>query len=258
MLWTLSSPVTKAIDGGLKYLVRLMVKCSCLEVPACCLSTTRQHGCCHLGCRCPLRATWLCWAGGWLGLLVSEFREYTRHIPWQLVLVAVTAEKFVAHIWKWHWWLLSCALLWIPVKSFTASFLYAWKSLSSTLNLRCKLVAEGCSGGLCLGPRKDYSMVSFEQTDLLVNCWILENYAGACNRWLLCGVWLHVHLLSIHVSWTSGDFVCWGCSCTGCLDLGLEAWRFTESQKLNLSWIRFCLSIISLRARPDFDWVSFL
>ena len=162
------------------------------------------------------------------------------------------------------WWLLSCALLWIPVKSFTASFLNAWKSLSSTLNLRCKLVAEGCSGGLCLGPRKDYSMVSFEQTDLLINCWILENCAGACNRWLLCGVWSHAHLLSIHVSWTSGDFVCWGCSCTGCLDLGLEAWRFTESlplmciKKLNLSWIWLCLSIISLRARPDFDWVSFL
>ena len=33
MLCALSSPVTEATDGGLKCLARLMVKCTCLEVP---------------------------------------------------------------------------------------------------------------------------------------------------------------------------------------------------------------------------------
>ena len=39
----------------------------------------------------------------WPGLLESEFWEYARRIPWQLVLVTVAAEKSVADMWKWHW-----------------------------------------------------------------------------------------------------------------------------------------------------------
>ena len=41
MLSAISSPETEAADSGLKYLVRLVVKCSCLEVLTCCLSKTR-------------------------------------------------------------------------------------------------------------------------------------------------------------------------------------------------------------------------
>ena len=35
---------------------------------------------------------------GWIGFLTSGFQEYARHIPWQSVLVAVAAEKSVAHM----------------------------------------------------------------------------------------------------------------------------------------------------------------
>ena len=33
----LSSPVTGASDSGMKALVGLMLKCSCLKIPSCCL-----------------------------------------------------------------------------------------------------------------------------------------------------------------------------------------------------------------------------
>ena len=48
------SPVTEATDGGLNTLIRLMVKCSCLEVPGCCSSTATYEVCDPLGCCCPL------------------------------------------------------------------------------------------------------------------------------------------------------------------------------------------------------------
>ena len=40
MLSALSLPVTEVTDGGLKTLLGLMVKCSCLEVPGCWLPIT--------------------------------------------------------------------------------------------------------------------------------------------------------------------------------------------------------------------------
>ena len=45
MLCALSPPVTETTDGGLKTLVMLMVKCSCLEVPGYYLSTNKYEVC---------------------------------------------------------------------------------------------------------------------------------------------------------------------------------------------------------------------
>ena len=52
MLCEVSSPVTEANGGGLKVLVRLMEKFSCLEVPGCQSLTTKYEVCCLLG-YCP-------------------------------------------------------------------------------------------------------------------------------------------------------------------------------------------------------------
>ena len=52
--------VTEAADGGLKILLWLMVKCSCLDIPDCWSSTTTYEVCCILGCCCPLHTTWVC------------------------------------------------------------------------------------------------------------------------------------------------------------------------------------------------------
>ena len=60
MLCELSSPVAKATDGGLKCLIRVSVKVSGLEGPACWSSTTTKEVGCPLGCCCTLGATWLC------------------------------------------------------------------------------------------------------------------------------------------------------------------------------------------------------
>ena len=60
MLYALSSPVIEATDGGLKILLRLMMKCKCLEVTGCCSSTTMQEVCGPLGCFFALCTTWLC------------------------------------------------------------------------------------------------------------------------------------------------------------------------------------------------------
>ena len=57
MLCELSSLVTVATDHGLKALVGLMVKCSCLEVPGCSSLTTRCEDYGHQGCCCPLGTT---------------------------------------------------------------------------------------------------------------------------------------------------------------------------------------------------------
>ena len=58
MLCALSSPVTEATDDGLKDLLRLMMKCSCLEVLGCWSSTTTWKVYGPLGCCCPLDTTW--------------------------------------------------------------------------------------------------------------------------------------------------------------------------------------------------------
>ena len=74
MLCELSSPVTDVTDGGLKVLVRLMVKCSCLENWGCWSSTTKYEVCWLFGC-CPLDTIWVCCAGcmTWLsGIWVSR------------------------------------------------------------------------------------------------------------------------------------------------------------------------------------------
>ena len=60
MLCVLSLHVTEATGGGFNALVRLMVKCNCLEVPGCCSTTTRYEVCGLLGCCCPLGTTLLC------------------------------------------------------------------------------------------------------------------------------------------------------------------------------------------------------
>ena len=74
ILCALSLPVTEATDSGLKALVGLMVKCSSLELPGCCSSTTRYEVCGPLGYYCSLGTTWLCYASlmTWLaGIWVS-------------------------------------------------------------------------------------------------------------------------------------------------------------------------------------------
>ena len=61
MLCAISSPVTEATDSGLKLLLGLMVKCSCLEVLGCCSPTAKYEVCGPLGC--PLGTTRVCSAG---------------------------------------------------------------------------------------------------------------------------------------------------------------------------------------------------
>ena len=60
MLCELFSHVTEATDGGLKLLLGLMVKCSCLEIPGCCSFTTKYEVSGHLGCYCHFGTTWAC------------------------------------------------------------------------------------------------------------------------------------------------------------------------------------------------------
>ena len=61
MLCGLSSPVADAIDGGLNYFVKVNMKVSGLEGPACWSSTTGKEVSCPLDCCCcSLFATWLC------------------------------------------------------------------------------------------------------------------------------------------------------------------------------------------------------
>ena len=66
-------------------MLRLMVKCSCLQVPG-------------------------CWIFVQPGLMVYEFLEYARHIPSQRLLSA-GADKSLAHVWKWMMGSLLCHAL---------------------------------------------------------------------------------------------------------------------------------------------------
>ena len=74
-----------------------------------------------------------------------------RCILWQLVLVVVVVEMFVAQMLKWStgaprsvgcwgWRLLASALLCMPLKSVTASFVNVWKDLSFSPQMsgRCR------------------------------------------------------------------------------------------------------------------------
>ena len=60
ILCELSLPVAEETDCGLKCLVGVSVKVSGLEGPSFWLPTTTKKVGCHLGCCCPLGATWHC------------------------------------------------------------------------------------------------------------------------------------------------------------------------------------------------------
>ena len=75
MLCELLPPVAEATDGGLKCFLWVIVKVISLECPRL-LVVNNYEGSLSDGCHC---------------------------IPYQLVLVPVVVEKYVAHMWKRHW-----------------------------------------------------------------------------------------------------------------------------------------------------------
>ena len=141
MLCWLSSPVAEATDGGMKCFVSINVKVSGLEGPACWSAMTRKEVGCPLDCCCcPLLATWFCWTG-WMAWRHLAWRHlclwWLSVSPGMVKVYSLAAGAGCCGCWNvyvclresvccsgcWDWWPHSSGLLWMFLRSFTASFL---------------------------------------------------------------------------------------------------------------------------------------